>query len=108
MLHYCEEVVHHFSNNKCMVDTISVAEHCVEASQLNWCALLLQELFEACEDVYKWLTHFIYRYLLVALAMWKWFPPKGLGLATIIKYQYLILRYTPWRTLGDPSSKEIN
>ena len=58
-----------------MLDTISVAEHCVQGEKLNWCSFLLNELFEACEDNYKRATRFIYGYLIMALEMWKWMFP---------------------------------
>lgn len=72
-----EKLMRHFSRNECTMDTISVAENCVQGAQLNWCSFLLQELFEACKDVYKGATHFIYGYIVVTLAMWKWCPLEG-------------------------------
>lgn len=78
------------------------------SAQLNWCNFLLQELLEACEEIYKRATHLIYGYIVVSLAMWKWCPLEGWELDPITKYQPLTFRYTPKRTSGDPSSKEIN
>lgn len=44
----------------------------------------------------------------MTLVMWKWCPPTGKDLAKITDDQPLTLRYTPWRTSRNPSSKEIN
>jgi len=65
-------------------------------------------LFEAYEDVYKRSTHFIYGYIVVTLAMWKWFPLEGWELSLIEEDLPLALRYTPWQTSGEPRRKEIN
>jgi len=65
-------------------------------------------MFESCEYVYKYLTHFIYDYLVVAMEMHKWCPPKGQELGPIIEEQPLALSYAPWTTLGDSTNKDIN
>jgi len=69
---------------------------------------LLNEPFEAKKDVYKWETYFIYGYLIVSLAMMKWCNPEVRELALVTKDHPLALRYSPWRTSGDPNNKEIN
>lgn len=79
-----------------MLDTISVAEACVQGKQLNGCSFLLQELFDAYEDVYKWVTHFIYGCIAFMLAMWKWHPPEVWEMVVIIEEQTLDLKYFPW------------
>ena len=56
--------MYYFYRNECTLDTISFVEHYVEGVQLNWCAFLLQELFEAAKEIYKHVTHFIYRYII--------------------------------------------
>jgi len=100
--------MHHFSRNEHMLDTISVEEHCAEGAQLNWCMFLLNELLEACKDVFKKSTKFTYGYLVMTLTMWKWCSPEGRDPVPISDDQPLALWYIPWRTLGDPSSKQIN
>lgn len=69
---------------------------------------MLNELFEACEDVYKRSTGFVFRYLLMELEMWKWRPPPERQMETITKDQPISLRYEPWNISGDPNTKEIN
>ena len=39
---------------------------------LNRNVTLLNELFETCEDIYRRSTNFIFGYILLTLAMWKW------------------------------------
>lgn len=89
------KIMHHFSKNECTLDIILAVEQCIKGSQLNWCAFLLHELFEACEDVYKRETYFIYGYLFIAQVVWNLCPLAGQELAPIMKYQPLALKYTP-------------
>ena len=98
----------HYTKGECTLDTIAVAEHCIEGIQLNWCSFILHELFEACEDNYRRATGFIYGYLIMAFAMWKRsFPGRRIP-AEILKNQPLAMKYTPWRVSSDPSLKEAN
>lgn len=98
----------HFAQNEFTPDAISVAEHCYKGEVLNWLTFVLNELFKACEDIYKRSTNFIFGYILMTLAMWKWKPPKGRDLVQIREDQPIALRYDPYRTSWDPSSKEVN
>lgn len=82
----------HFAQNECTLDVISIVEHFYEGELLNWSAFLLNELLEACEDIYKRSTNFIFGYILMTLAMWKWCPPKGRELVQIRKDQPVALR----------------
>jgi len=50
----------------------------------------------------------MYGNLVISLSMMKWCPPKGRELAPVCDDHLLALAYTPWRTSGYPSSKEIN
>jgi len=102
------KVMLNFSRNECTLDIISVMKHCSDRVSLNWTTFLLNELFEACKDVYRRRTNIIFKYFIMTLAMWKWCPPTQRDLAEITDEQSLALRYTPWRTSKDPSSKEIN
>lgn len=69
---------------------------------------ILNELFEAYEDNYRRVTGFIYGYLIMDFAMWKWtFPPIRTPAETL-EGRPLALKYTPWRVSYDPSSKEVN
>lgn len=83
-------------------------EHCCKGEVLNYSAFVLNELFDAYEDIYKRSTNFIIGYILMMLAMWKWKPPKGRDMMQIRDDQPITLRYEPWRASGDLSSKEIN
>lgn len=69
---------------------------------------MLNKLFEACAYVYRRSTSFVFRYLVISLAMWKWRPPLEINMATITEDQPIFLRYEPWKALGDPNIKEIN
>ena len=60
-----KKTMRHYSKGECTLDTISVAEHCIQGAQLNWCLFLLNELFEACEENYERTTGFIYGYLVI-------------------------------------------
>lgn len=98
----------HFSKNECTLDAILVAEHCYNGEVLNWSTFILNELFEAYEDIYKRSTNFIFGYILMTLAMLKWKPSKGRDMMQIRDDQPITLRYEPWRASRDPSIKEIN
>jgi len=96
----------HFSKNECILDVILVAGHYCQGEVLNWPTFILNELFEAHEDIYKRSTNFIFGYILMTLAMWKWRP--GMEIIQIRDDQPIGLRYDPWRASGDPNNKEIN
>ena len=98
----------HHTKGECTLDTILVAEHCVQGTRLNWCSFLLKELFKACEDNYQKATGFIYGYLIIALAMWKWTFPLIKILVEIAEDQPLAMKFVPWKVSGDPSTKEVN
>jgi len=102
------KIMRNFSNNECTLDAISVAEHCYRGEVCNWLDFVLNELFESYEDIYKRSTNFIFGYILVTLAMWKWRPPRGRDMMQIRDDQPIALRYKPWRASGDPNSKEIS
>lgn len=98
----------HFTKNECTLDAILVVEHYFQGEVLNWSTFVLNELFEDYEYVYKKATNFMFGYILMSLAMWKWKPLKERELATIVEGQPLELCYEPWRASGDPNTKEIN
>ena len=43
----------HYTKGECTLDTISIAEHCIQGVRLNWCLFVLKELFAAYEENYK-------------------------------------------------------
>jgi len=98
----------HFSKNECPLDVISIAEHCCRGEVINWLTFVLNEIFEACEDIYKRSTNFIFGYILMTLAIWKWRPLRERDMMKIRDDQPITLRYGPWRALGDTTNKEIN
>jgi len=102
------KTMRHFTRNEYTLDTVSIAEHCYQGEILNWATFVLNKLFEVCEDVYRWSTGFVFEYLVMTLAMWKWRPPPERQMATIAEDQPIALRYEPWRASGDPNVKEIN
>ena len=65
-------------------------------------------MFEAYEDNYPRVTGFIYGYLIMAFAMWKWSFPGRRKPAEILNSQPLAMKYTPWRVSSNPGSKEAN
>jgi len=67
-----DNINEHNMKGKFYLDIIYVAEACVRGEPFNWCVYLLHELIEACEDVYKGTTYFIYGYLVIVIAMMKW------------------------------------
>ena len=98
----------YYTKGECTLDTISVAEHCVQGAQLNWCSFFMNELFEDCEDNYKRATWFIYGYLIMALSMWKWTFP-GIRVPVEIATRHpLEMKFVPWKVSRDPSTKEVN
>jgi len=58
--------------------------------------------------VYRRSNGFVFGYLLMAIAMWKWRPPLERQMETITKDHPIALRYKPWKASGDPNTKEIN
>ncbi len=62
----------YFAKNECTLGTILVKEHCCQGEVLNWSTFVQNELFEAYEDIYKRSTNFIFGYIHMTLAMWKW------------------------------------
>lgn len=102
------KTMRHYMKNECALDAISVAEHCCQGEVLNWSTFVLNELFEACEDVYRRGTSFVFGYILILLEMLKWRPPKEREMATIFEGQPIALCYGPWRASGESSTKEIN
>lgn len=66
------KTMRHFAKNEGTLEVISVAEHFCQGEVLNWSAFVLNELFEACENIYKRSKNFIFGYILMTLAMWKW------------------------------------
>lgn len=65
-------------------------------------------MFEACDDVYKRASHFVYGYIFVTLAMWKFFPLEGQEMELVFEDQQLDLKYVLWKTFRDHNNKEIN
>jgi len=102
------KTMRHFSRNECTMDAISVVEHCCKGEILNWSAFILNELFEACEDVYRQSTNFLFGYILMSLAMWKWRLPREREMMNFGEGQPIALHYKPWRASGDPITKDIN
>ena len=102
------KTMRHYTKGECTLDTISIAEHCIQGAKLNWCSFVLKELFAACEENYKRTTSFIYGYLILAFAMWKWhLPPVRVPTETTVS-QPLAMKYTPWQVSTDPSTKQVN
>ena len=62
---------------------------------MNWCTFLINELFEACIDKYRRATGFIYGYLIMAFAMWKWTHPGVRQFAEITSDQLMAMKFTP-------------
>lgn len=102
------KTMRHFTKNEFNLDAILVAKICFWGEVLNQSPFFLNELFEACEDVYRQGTNFVFGYILMSLAMWKLRLLKQRELATIVEGQPITLYYDPWRALGDPNTKEIN
>ena len=102
------KTMRHYTKGECTLDTNSITEHCVEGTRLNWCSFLLKELFNACEDNYNRTTGFIYGYLIVTLAMWKWHSPLIMMPVEIVKNQLLAMKFIPWKVSRDPNTKEVN
>jgi hypothetical protein len=69
------KVMKNFTRNKCTLDAIAVVEFTKNDTPMNWCQYLLQEMLQAYADIHERTTYFIYDYLLVTFAMWKWKPP---------------------------------
>lgn len=74
----------HYHKGEYTLDIIFVAEAFDRGEILNWCNFLLNEIFEACKDVYKWVPYFIYGYLFVSIAMLKWCSTEGRELAKVL------------------------
>lgn len=71
------KTMRHFTRNECTLDAIFVAEHCCKGEVFNWFSFILNKLFEACEDIYRWNTNFLFGYILMSLVMWKSKPLRG-------------------------------
>lgn len=102
------KIMKHFMRNECTLDIISITDHCCQGEIINLLAFVLNELFEACECVYRRGTGFVFGYLVMALGMWKWRPPPERQMETIAEDQPIALKYEPWRASWDPITKEIN
>jgi hypothetical protein len=83
------------------MDTIAAAEACVNGAKLNWCKFLMNEMFQVRTDAYHTSSYFIFGYLLLAFAMFKWMSPQGRELTGTPGRTILALKYEPW------SGKEI-
>jgi len=81
------KTMRHFTNNECTLDAISIVENCYQGEVLNWFAFVLNEMFEACEDVYRWGINFLFGCILMPLEMWEWRPPKEREMVTIFEGQ---------------------
>jgi hypothetical protein len=68
------KVMKNYTRGECTLDAIAVAEFVKNGTRMNWCQYLLTEMFQACVDVHDRMTYFIYGYLLISFAMWKWKP----------------------------------
>jgi hypothetical protein len=73
----------------------------------NWCSYLLEELLIACEEAQEKGGTFTYGYLLIAFAMWKWWPPIGRQLAPADK-GCLAKMFEPWHARSDSENMEFN
>ena len=89
------KMMREFTRNECTLDTVSIAEHCCEGEIFNWATFVLNELY----------TGFVFGYLVITLAMWKWRPPLERQMATITENQPISLKYEAWRASGDPNIK---
>lgn len=83
------------TKGECTLYVIYVTETCVQGEPLKWCSYLLNELFEASEDAYKMVTHFIYGYLVVSIAMMKWCTLEGRDPTKVLDDESLTLAYAP-------------
>lgn len=72
-----------------------MAEACVLDESSNWCIYLLHVLFKACEDIYKRATYFIYRYLVISIAMVMSCIVEGRNMAEVLDGEPLVLAYAP-------------
>ena len=99
------KTMRHFTRNECILDTVSIAEHYCQGVILNWLAFVLNELFEACEDVYWRSIGFVLGYLVMALEMWKWRPPLERQRATIAEGQLIALKLNHGGHQGIPTQR---
>lgn len=60
------------------------------------------------QGIYRRSIGFMFTYLVMTLAMWKWRTPPERKMETITEDHPIVLRYEPWKALGDPNTKEIN
>lgn len=79
------KTMRNFSRNESTLDAILVVEHCCKGEILNESAFILNELFEACKDVYRGSTNLMFGHNLMSLAMWKWRLPREREMMPIIK-----------------------
>jgi hypothetical protein len=61
-----------YTKGECTLDAIAVEEFLKNGAKAELVMYLLTEMFQACEDVHDYTTYFIYGYLLIVFAMWKW------------------------------------
>nr|QHR90502.1 hypothetical protein Q903MT_gene4526 [Picea sitchensis] len=68
----------------------------------------MNELFQACyAQLLKGGGYFIFGYLLVAFAMWKWQAPVGRKLS-VASGGRLAMRFEPWKSRADSSNISLN
>jgi len=88
--------------------SLSVAEFCAQGAPWNWFKWLMNELFQACyAQLLKGGGYFIFGYLLVAFAMWKWQAPVGRKLS-VASGGRLAMRFEPWKSRADSSNISFN
>jgi len=101
-------IIRHYTKGECRLDVIFVVEACDHGEKLNWCSYMLNELFEAYEDVYKRATYFIYGYLVIAITMMKCCTHEGRKPTLVSNNESLALAYLSCRASSDTKGKEIN
>jgi hypothetical protein len=62
---------------------------------MNWFQYFLVDMFLACVDVHDRTTYFIYGYLLVTFAMWKWKSPHGRDISHMTN-TWIAKLFDPW------------
>ena len=93
---------------ECSLETLSVAEFCIQRVHLNWCMFLMNELMAACTDAHATRAAFIYGYLFLTFAMFRWQPPQGRQLQPARGHTIVVVQYEPCRVRKDTKNVTLN
>jgi len=63
---------------------------------------------KACEDAHDKGGYFLYGYLLVSFAMWKWQAPSGRALHAPLDRKAIAKSFDPWKTRSDAPNVAFN